>query len=68
MNTAQVAAAVAPFANRHNVRTFDLIGPAQRDDFARHLAREAGCPGEFRYVGNILTGVLRGEIEAYDAA
>jgi len=52
--TARIAAAFAPWANRHNVRSFRGLDEAGRLSLAQTLAREAGIAGHWRWAYNTL--------------
>jgi hypothetical protein len=56
MKTAAAHAAIAPFINRHNVRSFRFA--LDREAFARAIAADAGAAGEDRLAFNLLLEAL----------
>jgi hypothetical protein len=52
MNTRQAHETLAPFINRHNVRSFRFA--LDREAFARAIATDAGAAGEDRLAFNLL--------------
>ena len=57
MNTADIAARLAAYINRHNAGAYARLPARGRDWLVAHILAEAGVgPGEYRFLHNALRG------------